>query len=286
MNQTSYFVFGIYQLNLLLRDSLEYMVPNREFTVDIYEKRKEGFIALTRDESPLGRFLEINQDKADQIKSSLTNFIDMVYGDNATIVRKIDNKIEVDEALHIQFYEIVTGIFQTIEDILYGYINHSKTVNEYEESLEKAIYQNELYFRSLSFFAIYLDLFARFTELQKAFRESQGEANPVGNFINEEIGKLVGNLRFQKQHSKITDVGFNEMVDKVNGFIEAMAGKRKLPEGLTFPQYFDQVREVVLNQLTKSEIDFKTAFAPVLKDYIEVTKKLTEPKNTGEENLN
>ena len=63
MNQTSYFVFGIYQLNLLLRDSMEYMVPNRQFSVEMYDKRKEGFTALTAENSPFGRFFSYESRK-------------------------------------------------------------------------------------------------------------------------------------------------------------------------------------------------------------------------------
>lgn len=285
MNQTTYFVFGIYQLNLLLRDSLEYMVPNRQYSLELYDKRKEGLLALTSEMSPLGRFLDLNKDKAEQIKNSFKNFIEQVYSENATIVKKIDGAIEVDNALKVPFYEMATGIFQTVEDIIYGYINHAKTANQYEEYLEKAVYNNELYFRSLSYFAVFLDLFAKFNELQTAFRESQGQPTPAGNFINDEISKLIGILRFQKQHSKITDVGFNEMVDKVNAFIETMAGRRKLPEGLKFPDYFAQVRDEVLSQLQKSEIDFKNAFAPILKDYIAFTQKLTDAQNQNKEEL-
>ncbi len=31
MNQTTHYILGIYQINLILRDSLEYMMPNKEF---------------------------------------------------------------------------------------------------------------------------------------------------------------------------------------------------------------------------------------------------------------
>ncbi len=285
MNQTSYYVFGIYQLNLLLRDSLEYMVPNRQFNLEMYEKRKEGLLALTQENSPLGRFLLQNKEKAETIKTSFNNFIEQVYSENATIVRKIDNSIEVDRALHLQFYEMTTGLFQTIQDILFGYINHAKKENQYEAAIEKAIYSNEIYFRSLSYFAISLDIVEKFNEYQTAFRESKGQPSPASNFINEEIGKLIGILGFHKKHSKVVDVPYNEMVDKVNVLIETIAGKRKLAEGVKFPDLFAQTREVTLNQLQKSEVDFKTDFAPVLKDYVELTKKITASQKANLDNL-
>ena len=56
----------------------------------------------------------MNQEKAPKIRESFSNFIDLVYSDNASIVRKIDDKIEVDKGLHLQFYEMTAGLYQTI----------------------------------------------------------------------------------------------------------------------------------------------------------------------------
>lgn len=282
MNQTSYFVFGIFQLNLLLRDSMEYMVPNRQFSVEMYDKRKEGFTALTAENSPFGRFLAMNQEKAPKIRESFSNFIDLVYSDNASIVRKIDDKIEVDKGLHLQFYEMTAGLYQTIEDILYGYLAHAQKENQYEESLAKAILANEVYFRSLSYFAITIDIVEKFNEFQTAFRESKGQPSPASNFINEEIGKLVGILGFHKKHSKVKDVAFHDMVDKVNALLETIGGKRQLPEGMKFPDLFKATREVTLNQLQKSETEFKAFFGPILNDYVALTKKITAAQQNKE----
>lgn len=280
MNQTSYFIFGIFQLNLLLRDSLEYVVPNRQFSPDMYQRRKEGFIALTTEKSPFGSFLTLNPDKADKIRESFKNFIEFVYSDNATFLRLIDNKIEVDKAQHLQFFEMTAGLFQTIEDILYGYLDHAQKENQFEETISKAIYTNELYFRSLSHFALTLEIIDKFNEFQTAFRESQGKPSPASNFINDEIGKLVGIIGFHKKHNKVKDLSYHDMVDKVNAFIETIGGKRQLGEGVKFPDLFKAVREVTLTQLQKSEVEFKTVFAPVLTDYVELTKKITESQNS------
>lgn len=289
MNQTSYFVFGIFQLNLLLRDTMEYVVPNRKFSVEIYKRRKEGFIALTAENSPFGRFLQLNPEKADKIRDSFKNFIEFVYSDNATFARLIDDSVEVDKALHIQFYEATAGLFQTIEDILYGYLAHAQKENQFEEALAKTIYANEVYYRSLSHFALSFDIIDKFNEFQTAFRESKGVASPASNFINDEIDKLVGIVGFHKKHSKVKDVSYHEMADKVNALIETISGKRQLPDGVKFPDLFKQVREVTLNQLQKSEVEFKAVFGPILAEYVDLTKKLTANQNNqdvSKENLN
>ena len=132
---------------------------------------------------------------------------------------------------------MVVGLFQTVEDILQGYLNHAKKTNTYEESLEKAINSNEYYFRTLSHLVIVHDLIKAFNEFQVAMRESKGEPSPVANFINDDITKYYGFIAFQKKHNRVKDASYHEMLDKVNMLVQAMSGKRSLPEGTTFQIY-------------------------------------------------
>ena len=52
---------------------------------------------------------------------------------------------------------------------------------------------------------------------------------------------------------------------------------------LNFPDLFKSNRDVTLNQLQKSETEFKAFFGPVLTEYIAVTKKITDEREKTEE---
>ena len=108
-----------------------------------------------------------------------------------------------------------------------------------------------MYFRSLSYFAITIDIVEKFNEFQTAFRESKGQPSPASNFINEEIGKLVGILGFIKNIRKLKTSLSMIWLIRLTPLLETIGGKRQLPEGMKFPDLFKATREVTLNQLQK-----------------------------------
>ena len=54
MNATTQYIMGIYQLAMIVRDTLGYVVPRKEnfFKKDIYEHRAKSFALLTAEGSP------------------------------------------------------------------------------------------------------------------------------------------------------------------------------------------------------------------------------------------
>ena len=75
------------------------------------------------------------------------------------------------------------------------------------------------------------------------------------------------------------------MLDKVMMLIEAMNGRRQLPEGVTFPSLFSDVEQAILKEVEKSEVLWKTDFAPLIKDYIEYNQKHFQNFEKPEERL-
>lgn len=283
MNMNNHFIFGIMQLNILLRDTLEYTLPNREFNPEHYDKRVEGFKALLMPNSPIMRFLESNKEQEEKIKENFNNFIEAVYGEESRIVRKIDNKIEVDKAGIIDLYEMVLGLNQTVADIVNGYLKNAKDNNLQDEAVEKSNFAEDEYFRSIANYVIVNSIIGLFDEFQNASREAKGQPSPAINFINAEIQRLAGFLNFIKQHSKIVAVGYNETVDKVNILMESISGKRQLPEGTNFPQLFKATQEVLAKQIAYAENAYRSAFAPVLDDYVKTNVELQKNRSKNQE---
>lgn len=285
MNQTTHYILGIYQINLILRDSLEYMMPNKEFKLEAYNHRERGLKSLLNENAPFGQFVKNNGEKAEEVMKNLQRFYDEVYGENSSIVKVHGDKVEVDASKHTIFYEMVVGIFQTIEDIMQGFLKHARENGTYEEYLEKAINSNEYFFRAASHLVIVHDLIKLFNEFQVAYREAKGEKSPVVNFINDDINKYFGFILFQKKHNRVKDASYHAMLDKVMMLIEAMNGRRQLPEGVTFPSLFSDVEQAILKEVEKSEVLWKTDFAPLIKDYIEYNQKHFQNFEKPEERL-
>ena len=94
MNQILHFIFSIYHYSLMLRDTLEYMHPERkEFNIAQYNQRKNVLSGMLNNPSPLRHFFDQNKEAGEKIGGKLQEFIDDVYGENSTILHIHDDKI-------------------------------------------------------------------------------------------------------------------------------------------------------------------------------------------------
>ena len=276
MNQMSNYILGIYQVMLMVRDTLEYTMQGRKADLRAYNERKAGFKALLVDNAPLPRFVAANGEKSAKVMENLQNFIKNVYSEQSTIVRIASEEVRVDHAQHIQIYEQVIGLYQTLLDIVNGYMAFAKKENQYETIVGAVVESDEYFYRVYSHLVIMDDIVATFGEFNKVMKENQGKPNPMANYIIDDLKKLFGYLVFQKQHNKIREIKYNEMVDNCFVLMETMEGKRALPEGKSFPDLFKTNKELILSLLSPAEFNWKAQFKNWMNEAVEYSRAQKE----------
>lgn len=272
----SNYILGIYQVMLMVRDTLEYTMQGRKPEIRGYNERKAGFQALLVEKAPLPRFVAANGDKSKQVLENLNNFIKNVYSEESTIVRISGEEVRVDHAQHLQIYEQVVGLYQTLLDIVNGYVAYAKKENQYENIVGAVVESDEYFYRVYSHLVIMDDIVATFGEFNKVMKENQGKPNPMANYIIDDLKKLFGYIIFQKQHNKIRDVKYNEMVDSCFALVETMEGKRALPEGKSFPDLFKANKEMILSLLSPAELNWKAQFRSWMNEAVEFSRAQRE----------
>lgn len=281
MNAITQYILGIYQLNMIVRDTIGYLVPRGENKYDkgTFEHRRRSLALLTGEGSPFAHFLSINQDKAEKLQSNIDDFINEIYGNDATIIRIVGENVEVDDGQHIRVYEMAVGIYQTLLDILNGYLKYAREQKQEDHRVEEVIAADEYYFRALSHYAMINDLFKLFREFSDAMRAHNGDQNPVAKFINDDITKIANLIAFEDKYNKVKHASYNKMVDLSKAFLESMSGKRALPEGRNFPDLFKELNEFSLKTLQEAEGAWRTSFMPIAKEYQESIKNKAERKD-------
>lgn len=207
---------------------------------------------------------------------NLNNFIKNVYSEESTIVRISGEEVRVDHAQHLQIYEQVVGLYQTLLDIVNGYVAYAKKENQYENIVGAVVESDEYFYRVYSHLVIMDDIVATFGEFNKVMKENQGKPNPMANYIIDDLKKLFGYIIFQKQHNKIRDVKYNEMVDSCFALVETMEGKRALPEGKSFPDLFKANKEMILSLLSPAELNWKAQFRSWMNEAVEFSRAQRE----------
>ena len=72
MNQETRYALAFYNVTLIIRDSLEYAIPNAKLAVENYNNRKTMLAHLLEENSPIEFFCKNNGETGAKIKSKST----------------------------------------------------------------------------------------------------------------------------------------------------------------------------------------------------------------------
>jgi hypothetical protein len=280
MTTITAYIFGIYQLSMMVRDVLGYVAPQGEkkFSKYAYERRSKTFELLSGEGSPFAHFVSINKDKSEKLVGNLSEFQKDIYSSESLIFRVVGDFVEVDASQHLRVYDMTIGIYQTFSDILKGYLQFGEQNPEFDKRVATLIREDEYYFRSLAHFALVNDLFKLFKEYSDARNRDKSDDNPVAKFINEDIKKVVGFINFLDKHNTIKNVTYKLMTDNVKAFIENMSGQRELPAGKNFPEVFNELNAMCLKTLQDAEAKWRDLFLPLAREHADMLNN-NERKN-------
>ena len=274
MNQTSQYIFNLYHYLLNLRDTMEYTI-DREHTKQLYEQRKEVLTKGLVTGSALGNFLDNNKEQGDKIRGKIKEFYDDVYGDDSTILTlTAEGKIRVDHTQHIKIFDYVTGLSESLRDIIYGYINYARQHNDSEAIVNDLLTLDDRLYRLVLAMLVLREFEKSFAEFQKVMSESKGQPTPQSNFIvQNEISKLAGFIRFSRAHTHVTDNPTLDLLDEVNAVLEMTEGRRDRRDGKSFKDIFDDINKRLNEAVSKVEPLWKEAFQKALGEMMQLSRK-------------
>ena len=231
MNQTTRYVMDIYQVSVIVRDTLEYLIPKKDgYNPEVYKQRREVIRISLTENHPFARFLANNGEMGEKVKQNITDFFDLVYGDEARAVFLENDKVVVDSGYATQLLDYVVGLHETIYEMCLGFINSSKENDTYEEAFENLVSKENAFYRGLASLIITDQVHKLFVDFNKAMHESKGEQTPQSNFIANELKKSIGFFVFVEQHAKYEDEFYKVAVEKTKFVIDCMGGKQKIDE--------------------------------------------------------
>ena len=272
MNQTSHYIFNLYHYLLNLRDTLEYTIE-REHAENLFVQRKNVLTDGLKENAALGSFLKNNPEQGEKIKKNLQDFVDEVYGDESTILKLTEGKVRVDHTQHIKLFEFVSGLQESVRDILYGYLNFAAQNHEQEAVITDLVALDDKLYRLVFTMLAFREFQKSFAEFQKVMNESKGQPTPQSNFIvQNEITKLANMLRFNHQHHHCTENEIMDALDEVLAIIEMTEGRRERRDNKSFKDIFDASNARLNGLVVKYEPLWREAFQKALNEAIQFQK--------------
>lgn len=271
MNQETRYLMGIYQVAVIIRDTLEYGIPKDNYDKNIYLQRKQSLLHGLEPNSPLSHFLDQQKDNeiGDKIRKNLNDFVELVYSDDARVCHIDGEKLIVDSAFANQVFDYVVGLRETLNDIIRGFMNFNKQQGTHEEQVEQLITKDEVFYRSITLLVLTDAVRRLFEEFNRTMNENQGKENPQSTFVVNELRKVLSFIQFVREHSKVEDEKFKKNVELSLEVIDLISGNKKPEEGRTIRSYIDNLHNKWTQYCQVAELDWK-------KDYVELWQELAD----------
>ncbi|MCF0116804.1 MAG: hypothetical protein HUJ61_01990 [Bacilli bacterium] len=275
MNRTNHAIFLIFHYSIMVRDTLEYTLEKPEnaapYSVENYKARKQVLTGMLNNPSPLTEFLNQNGETGEKIRTQLNDFIEDVYGDDSTILKVGQEGLRVDKAQSIKIFNYVVGLYETLSDVVNGYLNYAREQKQDEKDFENIVAFNNRFYRGISYMAIVHILAKTYKEFNDAMRESKGNPTPQSNFLGNDLQQLVGFIQFIKEHNpNKDDEEIMAFINSTDDCIKVIGGLEKAPEGTNIFEMLqkteNQIRAYVAAKEPINNSNLSELFASV-RDY-------------------
>lgn len=257
-------IVSLVYYNSLIRDTLEYTLVKDSYKAEHYKYRQNGIINEPKINSPLHNFIEQNGEKGQEFLGRINDFADLIYGEESTILKLAADGLRVDHGQHIAVFEAVAPLHEEINHIIKLHFNLAVKEKLVEQPIVDLLEQDDRFYRATLLSTLSIEIKKQFEEFNKLMNESHGQKTPASNFVEQDLGKLVGIFERSKQYASCKDNLYTRALDSVGNMIEMMRGKRDLPEGKKFPDVFKEVQETTTAFVVDAQQKWAAVYGPCI----------------------
>ena len=277
MNNYTGAIASFIRFNVVLFNTLEYVMKKDNYDLNAFNARKEIISTEISKNTPLKSCLDNSGEAWTKLLEKIKDLLDTIYGDDSTIVRKsADGKeLRVDAAQHIAVFEAVLPIHEEVRSIISAHLAQANKQNMMDEpTFIDVINKEELFYHGLANMLLIDELDHLFAEYNKARNEAKGAITPQSNFISNDINRVVSLMNMLRQRSPIKSNDYYELIDPEFALIEMTSGRRDLPEGKNFGDVFTSVKKIAREKTIKWENEWKPAYDAFIRHFAEEAEKM------------
>ena len=277
MNNYTGAIASFIRFNVVLFNTLEYVMKKDNYDLNAFNARKEIISTEISKNTPLKSCLDNSGEAGTKLLEKIKDLLETIYGDDSTIVRKsADGKeLRVDAAQHIAVFEAVLPIHEEVRSIISAHLAQANKQNMMDEpTFIDVINKEELFYHGLANMLLIDELDHLFAEYNKARNEAKGAITPQSNFISNDINRVVSLMNMLRQRSPIKSNDYYELIDPEFALIEMTSGRRDLPEGKNFGDVFTSVKKIAREKTIRWENEWKPAYDAFIRHFAEEAEKM------------
>ncbi len=277
MNNYTAAIASYIRYDVVLFNTLEYVMKKENYDVNAYKARREIIAQEIENNTPLKNCLDNSGEAGQKLKEKIKELVSLVYSDESTIVKlgPDEKALRVDTTQALTIFDAVLPIHEELRKIIAAHIAAAEKANAYDEPTFPDVLEKEEYFYRGLVNMLMVDQFDHlFAEYNKARNEAKGAITEQSNFIQNEITKIVNLFHFVRQNASAKNKDYYEFIDPLFALIEMTGGRRDLPEGKNFGDVFTEVKKVTREKTVMFENAWKPVYDAFLKHFTEEIQKL------------
>ncbi len=277
MNNYTVAISSFLRFNVVVLNTLEYVMKKDAYDVKAYNARKEILNNEITNNTPLKNCCENSGEAGQKLVKAIKDLIELAYSPASTIVKVAGdgNELRIDHAQHLALFEAVLPVYDEIRNVINAHIQAARKENKYDDQLlDKALHETEYFYRGLVNMLLLDELDHLFAEYNKARQEAKGGITPQSNFIQNDIQKVVTLINRSRQTCPIITTDYYEMIDPLFALMEMTSGRRELPSGSNFGEQFTKVKKIVREKTQKWETAWKPTYDAFIKGFDEQIREM------------
>ncbi len=258
MKTENYSIIELLHLSFVLRDSLEYCHEPLKLKENAFESRQKMVQQLLEKNHFIAKFLVENPNEAGKkYYETLTHYFNNLY-EKEFYVSFENFKVDPDKKL--EFLEETIKNYQTVLDIIHGFIKTLQEKDVLDETVLKCVNDSENFFRILYLFIVYNEVMKEDKNYKETLQKTKDNNSYENKYILNLLKGLIAAYNFNRQKYS----GQEEMLKNV--FEETFKTFQKLDGSikLTYPEEMQETikttNQLIAESLKTYEINWRTSY--------------------------
>ena len=258
MKTENYSIIELLHLSFVLRDSLEYCHEPLKLKENAFESRQKMVQQLLEKNHFIAKFLVENPNEAGKkYYETLTHYFNNLYEKEFYVSFEY---FKDDPDKKLEFLEETIKNYQTVLDIIHGFIKTLQEKDVLDETVLKCVNDSENFFRILYLFIVYNEVMKEDKNYKETLQKTKDNNSYENKYILNLLKGLIAAYNFNRQKYS----GQEEMLKNV--FEETFKTFQKLDGSikLTYPEEMQETikttNQFIAESLKTYEINWRSSF--------------------------
>lgn len=262
MRIENYSITELLHLSFVIRDTLEYCYEKFPVKEEMFEQRYKMISQLLDEKNFIARFLINNPNEQGKLfYENLQKYFNNIYV-NGNYVDLNTEKVDPDKK--VEMLEETIKNYQTVADVITGFLKNLKDKNVVEKEVEDCANKAENFFRILYLFILYNTILREDSNYKLSLRETKNKDSYECKYILSTLKSLISLYNFNRQKYSGEEDEIKAVFEEIFRTFQKLDGTIKVKDKEELENSIKQANLIISQNLRKYEIAWKESYSKLI----------------------